>query len=119
MLTRSNRRAMNVHTIASAIRRLPASAAVLCMLAILAIVPAWRIQTSVGPVSPVSPVEERAPLSLPSDLHKAGADPSWWQTVTADIARREYAATKTATGDLQAPNRAQNLRTTFGTGGIA
>jgi hypothetical protein len=46
-----------------------------------------------------------------------GADESWYQAVTGDLARAEYAATRTPAG-LQAPNRAQNLRTAFGEHGI-
>ena len=45
-------------------------------------------------------------------------DESWWKAVTSDLARAEYAATLTSAG-LQAPNRAHDLRTTFGECGIA
>ncbi len=57
------------------------------------------------------------PEPLPSDLRQVGAEESWWQAVTADLARREYEASTTEQG-LQAPNRAHNLRTTFGERGI-
>jgi len=42
----------------------------------------------------------------------AGANADWWSAVCADLARREYEASVSAAG-LQAPNRAQNLRTHF------
>jgi hypothetical protein len=51
------------------------------------------------------------------DPSQVGVDRSWWSGVTADLARQEYAAIPTAAG-LQAPNRALNLRTTFGERGI-
>ena len=47
----------------------------------------------------------------------AGADASWWQSVSAQIERDEYRASSTSEG-LQAPNRAQDLRTYFRAGGI-
>ena len=57
------------------------------------------------------------PENIPSNLCQVGADPSWWQAVTDDLGRAEYAPTPTASG-FQAPNRAQNLRTTFAERGI-
>ncbi len=47
----------------------------------------------------------------------AGADEAWWRTVSAGLQRQEYDATLGERG-LQAPNRAQNLRTLFGPRGI-
>ncbi|HOX27093.1 MAG TPA: FG-GAP-like repeat-containing protein [Candidatus Krumholzibacteria bacterium] len=62
-----------------------------------------------------------ANAALPADPapteRPAGVDAIWWQVVTADLARQEYAATPTASG-LQAPNRADNLSTRFGENGI-
>jgi len=52
-----------------------------------------------------------------AEIQSMGADASWWETATAEIARAEYAATWTAAG-LQAPNRAQNLRAHFRERGI-
>jgi hypothetical protein len=54
---------------------------------------------------------------LTPEMRQAGADESWWQAVSAKLEREEYAARSTEQG-LQAPNRAQNLRTTFGEQGI-
>lgn len=56
------------------------------------------------------------PVTSPGS-HPAGADTSWWKAVTADLSRREYSASPTPAG-FQAPNRAHNLRTTFGERGI-
>jgi hypothetical protein len=56
-----------------------------------------------------------------SDLDVAsvpGASQDWWTTVQADLERREYEASTTREGLLQAPNRAQDLRTTFHPHGI-
>ncbi|MFN8179615.1 MAG: FG-GAP-like repeat-containing protein [bacterium] len=47
----------------------------------------------------------------------AGAGAGWWQTVSAQIEGGEYRASVTSAG-LQAPNRAQGLRTYFRAGGI-
>ncbi|HWN83411.1 MAG TPA: integrin alpha, partial [Candidatus Udaeobacter sp.] len=54
---------------------------------------------------------------LTPEVRQAGADESWWQAVTAELEREEYATKPTAQG-LQAPNRAQNMRTIFGERGI-
>ena len=48
---------------------------------------------------------------------QAGARPDWWQSVSQQMAVEEYHAS-VADGGLQAPNRAQNLRTRFGAQGI-
>ena len=45
------------------------------------------------------------------------ADASWWHAVSSEIARQEYFVSRNEHG-LQAPNRAQNLRTYFGIDGI-
>ena len=114
MSTRSSARAKNVQATAGAIRLLRASAALLAMLGLLIIVPvvpAMRAETDVIR-------DAGAPVPLPSNLRQAGGDASWWHTITADLARRECEVTATPTGDLQAPNRSQNLRATFGAGGI-
>lgn len=61
-----------------------------------------------------------APAVLPalsSEAVAAGATADWWSQVHADLAVREYEASVSAAG-LQAPNRAQNLRTYFRSGGI-
>ena len=55
---------------------------------------------------------------VPANLRHVGGDASWWQAVSNDLARAEYAPISTPAG-LQAPNRAHNLRTTFGEHGIA
>lgn len=47
----------------------------------------------------------------------AGADAAWLQVVSSQIAAEEYHAAQTEDG-LQAPNRAQNLRTHFRETGI-
>jgi hypothetical protein len=47
----------------------------------------------------------------------AGATADWWSQVCADLARQEYDPSVSAEG-LQAPNRAQNLRTHFQFGHI-
>ena len=46
-----------------------------------------------------------------------GMQPGWWEAVTADLTREEYAPTPTSAG-FQARNRAHNLRTTFNERGI-
>src|SRR4030095_9576674 len=56
--------------------------------------------------------------SLDAEARVAGAGEEWSQAVMANLARAEYQATLTPKG-LQAPNRAHNLRTTFGDRGIA
>jgi hypothetical protein len=57
--------------------------------------------------------ESRACGSLP-----AGADPSWQTSVQAALASEEYHASIVADGQLQAPNRAHDLRTRFHPEGI-
>jgi hypothetical protein len=47
----------------------------------------------------------------------AGADPSWLATVSSHLQSQEYHASPSGEG-FQAPNRAQNLRTTFDRQGI-
>jgi hypothetical protein len=64
-----------------------------------------------GPTSP------KNTASLDPEVRAAGANESWWQTVSAQIARSEYEPKATDAG-LQAPNRAHNLRTTFSAHGI-
>ncbi len=46
-----------------------------------------------------------------------GAQPGWWEAVTARIHQEEYRPSRDAHG-LQAPNRANHLRTRFRAGGI-
>jgi hypothetical protein len=48
---------------------------------------------------------------------EAGADAPWWKAVSTQLAAKEYEAT-VAAEVLQAPNRAQNLRTCFALGKI-
>jgi hypothetical protein len=48
-----------------------------------------------------------------------GGSGGWWAEAVAALERSEYTASTTVQGMLQAPNRAQNLRTTFGERGIA
>ena len=50
-------------------------------------------------------------------LRSAGADESWWRTVCDRIQQEEYHAS-VGTHGLQAPNRAQNLRTYFRNEGL-
>lgn len=57
------------------------------------------------------------PPSEPTSAPGAGVDTSWWQTVSTELARQEYQATHGEHG-LSAPNRAQNLRTSFRAQGI-
>ena len=63
----------------------------------------------------IHPVASEAPdlASVP------GTSDSWWGAVEAGLERSEYLASTTQDGLLQAPNRAQNLRTTFAEHGIA
>jgi hypothetical protein len=49
---------------------------------------------------------------------QAGAGPDWWPTISEQLATEEYHASIADDG-LQAPNRAQNLRTRFEADGIA
>jgi FG-GAP repeat protein/VCBS repeat protein/flagellar hook capping protein FlgD len=56
-------------------------------------------------------------MAVEPDAQRAGVDAGWWQNVSAQIARDEYHPSLTSEG-LQAPNRAQGLRTLFRTGGI-
>ena len=60
--------------------------------------------------------EATQPVIDPAAL-SAGANESWWQAVSAQIARDEYQASFTSDG-LQAPNRAHGLRAMFRAGGI-
>ncbi len=48
----------------------------------------------------------------------AGVDQSWKESVCAALEAREYHASVAVDGQLQAPNRAHNLRTRFGERGI-
>ena len=59
------------------------------------------------------------PASAPNLAAVAGTSDGWWSAVQADLGRCEYEASTTSDGLLQAPNRAHNLRTTFGEQGIA
>ena len=61
--------------------------------------------------------EFHPPPTLDPAVRQIGADESWWQAVSSQLGRAEYAATPTSDG-LQAPNRAHNLRTMFGARGI-
>jgi hypothetical protein len=120
MITNSNARRLGV-----------TAGAVACFLTITAVMPAapgLRSTATVdgGSVRPAHPAQALdTPMDAPvpmrevlsPDLGQVGADESWWQAVTADLARREYEASTTERG-LQAPNRAHNLRTTFGERGI-
>jgi len=63
-----------------------------------------------------TPAPSPAP-SLNTPARSAGADEGWWRKVAAQIEREEYHASRNDRG-LQAPNRAQNLRTWFRRGGI-
>ncbi len=95
---------VNVSITAGRVRRLRAPAVILSMLGIAVVVPAMR------PEDPIDPAATPAPLS--SNLRQVEADASWWQAVRRDLADREHAAT-VLPASLQAPNRAQNFRTTF------
>jgi hypothetical protein len=85
------------------------------------ILPGSRSSATPASVEPASrdlaPTPGTKPEMLDAHVRQAGGDENWWQTVSAQIERGEYAATPTPHG-LQAPNRAQNLRTTFGEHGI-
>ncbi|MCK4414564.1 MAG: FG-GAP repeat protein [Candidatus Eisenbacteria sp.] len=59
----------------------------------------------------------QAELAVGQVLPNAEADERWWQTVCDQIQEEEYNAS-VAAGGLQAPNRANNLRTYFREGGI-
>ena len=56
-------------------------------------------------------------ISLAGSDPADGADASWFESATGGIARAEYAPSANANG-FQAPNRAQNLRTSFESQGI-
>ncbi|HWN82871.1 MAG TPA: hypothetical protein VNM87_12290, partial [Candidatus Udaeobacter sp.] len=63
------------------------------------------------------------PAGIPSEgldpaVAQAGGDSNWWSTASAGLLAEEYCAS-VADGALQAPNRAQNLRTRFAAEGIA
>src|SRR5262245_24654760 len=71
-------------------------------------------------INVASTQEDRHPSmsgTIDLQVRRAGADESWWQMVSADLERQEYAASPTSDG-LQAPNRAHNLRTIFREHGI-
>ena len=53
-----------------------------------------------------------------ASLLKADIDEAWLRRISQDVGRREYEATPSSAG-LEAPNRAQNLSTTFHSAGIA
>jgi hypothetical protein len=74
--------------------------------------------TDVAPTIVPTDVEGRQ-ASTPHLPAVAGTSDGWWSAVQADLGRREYEASTTPNGLLQAPNRAHNLRTTFGEHGIA
>lgn len=61
-------------------------------------------------------------LTLPSSgfAHElpAAASKSWWSAVQRDLSAREYFAGEPKRGVLQAPNRAQDLRTLFTADGV-
>ena len=64
-----------------------------------------------------SSLPEAAPVALDPEARQVGADESWWRQASAEIERQEYAPLPVP-GGLQAPNRAHDLRTTFGARGI-
>ena len=66
-----------------------------------------------SPARPPAPVVPAVEAAAPA----AGIDQGWWQTVSKQIERGEYHASATPAG-LQAPNRAQDLRTYFLADGI-
>lgn len=91
-------------------------------MAALGLVAAFPIVRAVATTSAASPPPLGEPDSRNTDVlnagvRSAGADESWWQEVSAQITNAEYEPKATAAG-LQAPNRTQNLRTTFAAGGI-
>jgi hypothetical protein len=62
-------------------------------------------------------VREGGETNAPGPAAVPGTSDAWWEEVQADLGRREYEASTTPQG-LQAPNRAHNLRMTFGERGI-
>jgi len=62
--------------------------------------------------SPELPVPHGSPAAADPAVLAAGADDGWWQAVSTRIRSDEYHACVGKAG-LQAPNRAQNLRTHF------
>jgi hypothetical protein len=65
--------------------------------------------------SPHAPADRESPIDR--QARKAGVDPRWWREVSARLERAEYEVSASVAG-LQAPNRAQNLRTRFCENGI-
>jgi hypothetical protein len=114
MPTRSSAPATNVRTIAGTVRFLCGLAVFLGASGTLFIPPVVPARVPEACTSHAG----GTPGAMPPVLRQAGGDASWWRTVTADLARREYEVSATPAGDLQAPNRGQNLRTIFGGGGI-
>ena len=57
--------------------------------------------------------------SMPDLAAVPGTSGGWWTEAVTALERSEYLASTTPEGVLQAPNRVQNLRTTFGERGIA
>lgn len=96
--------------------RILGAAAALIPLAVILVVIVQR-----APDTPRASADQRPPVNetepLDREVRQAGADESWWQAVSAQLEREEYAATPAPQG-FQAPNRAHNLRTTFGERGI-
>ncbi len=90
--------------------RLPGPQAVLAVGLILFCAAGLRL--SRPPLNPTTPAPA---MNFATD--PAGADQGWWQTVSQDLQRAEYEASHNEHG-LQAPNRAQNLRTYFNPQGI-
>ena len=71
-----------------------------------------RVFSPIVPLVAISLALAILPWRAADPLQREAPDGGWWQTVARGLARAEYFATATATG-LQAPNRAQNLRTCF------
>ena len=62
-------------------------------------------------------VREAGETNAPDVASVPGTSDAWWANVQAELERGEYETSTTQHG-LQAPNRAHNLRTTFGERGI-
>ena len=89
-----------------------------CGILAVALIPMVAIGLRGSPVgSPGSPPAQDASPTLDAATRRAGADEAWWQAVSIGLERQEYEAAPGERG-LEAPNRAQNLRTQFGPRGI-
>jgi FG-GAP repeat/FG-GAP-like repeat len=111
-------------TIRIRLARKPARKAVIGLVAAGLLLLSTMIHRQHGQRAASTPLPETAfafaPRTGASDVVAVpGAPDGWWTDAVAALERSEYLASITQEGLLQAPNRAQNLRTTFGERGIA